>query len=166
MDRRRFVTGLAGLAGATALGGCLGGPGGAVDTPPTRTETPRPTDSGEHPVTPSETTFEVLNRTCGNSANEATVQFDDDSVRVDGRIGGRDTCDTAQLASASLHLDVLEVVVRVVEEPQTETVACAQCLTDIAYSLTAAGLRGGPARVRVVHETADGRETVTVADRP
>jgi hypothetical protein len=94
------------------------------------------------------------------------VTFGEDTVSVDGVIGGRDSCDTAQLASAGLHLDVLEVVVEVVEEPHTETVACAQCLTDIEYAFRASGLGGGPAQVRVVHRTADGETTVTVADRP
>lgn len=174
MDRRHFIAGLGGLTAALGLAGCLTGPGAGPDTPspepptssPPATPTPEPTDSGDHPVTPAETSFQVLDRSCGQGGNAATVSFGEGSVTVEGTIGGRDTCDTAELASASLHLDVLEVVVAVVEEDPDATVACAQCLTDIEYVFRAADLGDGPARVRVVHETADGRETVTVADRP
>lgn len=160
MRRRDLLVATGGLATA-GLSGCLGDPDGSAPT-----ETPEPTNSGDHPITPTETSFDVLDRACGNGDNRATVTFGEDSVSVDGVIGGRDTCDTARLASAGLHLDVLTVVVEVVREPHTATVACAQCLTDIEYAFSASGLRGGPARVRVVHRTADGEETVAVADRP
>lgn len=161
MRRRQLLAAMGGLAATGGLAGCLGSSGGS---PPT--ETLDPTDSGDHPVTPAETSFQVTGRSCGTAENAASVTFGGDSVSVDGVIGGRDSCDTAQLASASLHLDGLEVVVGVVEEPHTETVACAQCLTDIEYAFRASGLSGGPAQVRVVHRTADGEATVTVADRP
>lgn len=167
VNRRRFLSALSGLAGTAGLAGCLGGPGGTVgtDTPPP-TDTPLPTDSGDGAVTPAEQSFEVLDRGCGQAENSATVSFGEDSVTVEGVIGGRDTCDTARLASAGLHHDVLTVVVEVVEAETEGTPVCGQCLTDIEYAYHATGLRGGPARVRVVHRTADGEETVTVADRP
>lgn len=161
MNRRDVLAGLGSLIGTAALAGCLGGPGGSSPT-----ATPDPTDSGDHPVTPTQTTFDVLDRGCGAGENAATVTFDDDTVRVEGVIVGRDTCDTATLAEAGLHLDVLTVVIEVVEEPSTETPVCGQCITDIEYRFSASGLRGGPAQVRVVHRTADGEQTVTVADRP
>ena len=155
MKRRDVLAGLG--IGAAGLAGCLGTSGGA---------TPTPSDSGDHPVTPTETEFEVLERPCGEGANDADVSFGDGAVTVEGVIGGRDTCDTARLAEASLQDDVLRVVVEVVEEPSTATVACGQCLTDIRYRFRASDLGGGPAEVRVVHRTADGQETVAVADRP
>lgn len=161
MQRRELLAAVGGLAATGGLAGCLGEPGGS-----TPSETPLPTDSGDHPITPTETSFQVVGRNCGAGENAASVSFGADSVSIDGVIGGRDTCDTARLAAAGLHLDVLEVVVEVVEEPHTETVACGQCLTDIEYAFSASGLRGGPAQVRVVHRTADGEQTVTVADRP
>lgn len=161
MRRRDVLAEFGGLAAATGLAGCLGGPGRS-----TPTDTPDPTDSGDRAVTPAEIAFEVTDRRCGNSENAASVTFGEDTVRIDGVIGGRDTCDTARLVSAGLHHDVLTVVVEVVEESHTATAACGQCLTDIAYEFTASGLRDGPARVRVVHRTADGEQTVTVADRP
>ncbi len=161
MRRREVLAAFGGLTGGIGLAGCLGGPSGSI---PTNSQSP--TDSGDDPVTPTEVSLRVTGRSCGSSQNAATVTFGEDSVEIDGVIGGRDTCDTAQLVSAGLHDDVLTVVVEVTEEPQTDTVACAQCLTDIDYEFRAAGLRGGPARVRVIHRTADGEQTVTVADRP
>lgn len=160
MQRRDLLAAMGVLTG-TGLAGCLGGSDGS-----TPTESPDPTDSGDHPVTPAETSFQVLDRACGAGDNAASVSFGEDSVSVDGVIGGSDTCDTARLAEAGLHLDVLKVVVEVVREPTTGSVACGQCLTDIEYRFSASGLRDGPAQVRVVHRTADGEETVTVADRP
>lgn len=169
MKRRDVLRGLGGLAGGVGLAGCLGGPGAGTPTktaePDTPVETPDPTDSGDHPVTPTETSFEIVERTCGSAENTAAVSFGEDSVRVEGTIGGRDTCDTARLVEASLHLDVLKVVVEVVQEDTEGTPVCGQCLTDIDYAFSASGLRGGPAQVRVVHLTADGKQTVTVVDR-
>lgn len=160
MKRRDVLAGLGALAGTAGLAGCLAG--GGAETP---TETPDPTDSGDQAHTPRETTFDVVDRSCGQGQNSASVTFGEDSVNVDGTIGGRDTCDTAQLVEAGLHLDVLKVVVEVVQEDTEGTPVCGQCLTDIDYAFSASGLRGGPAQVRVVHLTADGKQTVTVADR-
>lgn len=174
MRRRDLLASLGGLAGAAGLAGCLGESDGPVvnlspsppPSPSGPSPTPEPTDSGEHPVTPAEQSFTVEDRSCGQARHAATVSFGDDSVTVDGVIGGRDTCDTARLAAADLHLDVLTVVVEVVQEPTDGTPVCGQCLTDIEYAYRASGLRGGPARVRIVHHSADGEQTVTVADRP
>lgn len=168
MRRRVF---LAGLASATALSGCLGGAGVSTDTPspspsPSPSPTPEPTDSGEHPVTPDQTTFEVVDASCGQGRNAASVSFDGATVRVEGVIGGRDTCDTARLAAVDYHRDLLTVVVEVVQEEGTETVACGQCLTDIEYAFSATVAGDGPDQVEVVHRTAAGESTVTTADRP
>lgn len=161
VNRRRYLAALGGLAGVSGVAGCLGGPGGAIPT-----DSPEPTDSGDHPVTPSETTFRVTDRACGSGANRATVAQAEGVVSIDGVIGGRDTCDTAQLAEATLHQGELTVVVEVHAEEHTGTVACAQCLTDISYEFSATVGEGGPDRVRVVHRTADGEQTVVVAEPP
>lgn len=165
MRRRDVLTGLA-AAGAASLTGCLGGSGASPDPDRSPTATPPPSDSGPHPVTPTDRTFEVLSRACGEGRNEATVRFDGDAVAVDGTVGGRDSCDTARLAEASLLDGELTVVVEVVEEDPVGTVACAQCLTDIEYAFEASVPDGGPDRVRVVHDSADGRSTVAVAEHP
>lgn len=161
MNRRRYLAALGGLAGVSGVAGCLGGPGGAIPT-----DTLEPTDSGDHPVTPSRTTFRVTDRSCGSGANRATVAFAEEIVSIEGVIGGRDTCDTARLAEASLHQGELAVVVEVRSEEHTGTVGCAHCLTDIGYEFSATVGEGGPDRVRVVHRTADGEQTVTVAEPP
>lgn len=160
MQRRRYLATLGGLAGVSGLAGCLAGLG--ADTP---SPTPDPTPSGDQGYTPTELSFDVRNRDCGEGLNDATVNFGDDVVEIDGVIAGLDTCDTARLADTSLHLDVLEVDVAVVRAPATDTPACAECSTDIDYHLRAAGLRGGPAQLRVLHRTAAGEVTAAVADR-
>ncbi|MFB6362399.1 MAG: hypothetical protein ABEH59_13905 [Halobacteriales archaeon] len=159
MRRRRYLATLGGLAGVSSLAGCL-------DELGAPTPSPDPTPSGDQAYTPKELSFEVRDRECGEGLNDATVSFGDDVVDIDGVIAGRDTCDTARLVDTSLHLDVLEIDVAVVREPATDTPACAECITDIDYHLRAAGLRGGPAQVRVRHRTADGEVTAAVADRP
>lgn len=183
MRRRTLLASIGGLAATPILAGCLGGSGGTTPTPtpeatptptpdvtstptPDATPSPDPSDSGDHPVTPTEQTFEVLDRRCGSGEHAATVGFDWEVVAVDGVIGGRDTCDTARLASADLAGDVLTVVVDVVEESHTETAACAQCLTDIEYAFTATFTDEGPTSVRIVHRSADGETTVATADWP
>lgn len=162
MRRRTLLRSLGGLTGATAIAGCLGGPGGSTGSP-TPSPTPTPTESG--PGTPTGTSFEVQDRSCGSGDNAATVSFDDGSIAVDGVIGGRDACDTAE-ADVTMEADVLVLTVEVVEEPGTEEAACAQCLTDIEYSFTATFSTEGPAQVRVVHRSADGTSTVATGDRP
>ena len=177
MRRRDVLQALAGAGATVGLAGCLGSAGagdpprGTPDGSPTPTPPPPPgttppDDSGPHPVTPTDTSFEVRSRECGVGEDRATVSFDADGVAVDGVVGGRDTCDTARLAGASLRDGTLEVVVEVYRETSDATVACAQCLTDVAYRFAARVPGGGPERVRVVHDAAGGRTTVTVADRP
>lgn len=158
MERRTLLTGLGGLAATAAIGGCLSAPAGndRTLTDPT---------SGEHPVTPTETSFTVDDRSCGQGEHAATVAFDDGTVTVDGVIGGRDTCDTAELAGATIDAGTLTVTVALIEEPRTGTPACGQCLTDIEYTASVGGLGDAVSRVRVVHRTADGGQTVTVAER-
>ncbi|MFB6362354.1 MAG: hypothetical protein ABEH59_13665, partial [Halobacteriales archaeon] len=67
------------------LSGCTTEPGGTVSSEST-TETADPTDSGPHPVTPTETAFRIQDRSCGQGANDATVAVDGSTVRIDGVI--------------------------------------------------------------------------------
>lgn len=153
MNRRRVLIGVTGMLGASGLAGCLGGPGGSI--PPT--DTPEPTP-------PMEVSFDLLDVSCGSGDNAATVAFEDGSVSVEGTIGGRNTCERAQLASANRNAGTLEVVVEVVD-PHTGAVGCAQCLTDIDYAFHASGIGDGVEAVRVIHRSADGEATVSVEER-
>lgn len=166
MNRRRFLA-LAGTAGSLSLGGCVGaGPPGAgspttdpetVSPPSTITTTPTP-DHGP------EVSFAVVDRTCGSGADDAEIAFSADAVRVDGVIGGRDTCDTAELDGVDLDDGTLTVRVATALDPDSGG-ACAQCLTDIRYEATARFEGDLPDRVEVIHEGIGGRETVATATR-
>lgn len=151
MNRRSVLIAIGSTVG---LAGCLGGPGGQPS--PTASPTPSPTPIGDPD-------FSITDRSCGSGENAAAVTFGDGTVSVDGTIGGRDTCDTALLDGVEWHDDTLTVRVQVAREKTTETVACAQCLTDIDYTVTVPLGGRPPETVKVVHVTADGSQTVTTA---
>lgn len=161
MQRRtllRTALGVSTLA-MSGLAGCTGGPGGTVSPQPSET-TAEPTDSGPHPVTPTDTAFSIQDRSCGEGANDATVAVDGSTIGVDGVIGGSDTCDTAQLAEVDFHDGVLTVVVETVKEETSETPACGQCLTDIDYTFETTLPDAPLDTVKVVHDTSRGRDVV------
>lgn len=155
MKRRSVLAGLAALTTA----GCLGGAPPGTDSPtPTATPTRTPTDTPERNVE-----FSVTNRACGNGTNAATVSFGPDTITVDGTIGGRDTCDTAVFESAEWADGHLTVRVQIAREKGTETLACAQCLTDIDYTATIPVGNRNPTKVTVIHVSQSGTQTVTTA---
>jgi hypothetical protein len=127
MKRRRALTRVGTLLLA-GLAGCLGGDGGA-------TETTAPETAGTA-TPPFITRLEVLERACGEGENSASVAFEEDGVRVDGTIGGSDTCDTAELDTVDFSDGTLSVAVATVQETVSGTPACGQCLTDIDYRMT------------------------------
>jgi hypothetical protein len=161
MQRRSFLRRV--LAGSTitfiGVAGCTAAPGGTVSPEPTE-RTAEPTDSGPHPVTPTATAFNIQDRSCGEGANDATILVDGSMVRVNGVIGGSDTCDTARLLEVDLHDGVLTVVIATVKEETSETPACGQCLTDIEYAFETTVLESVPETIKVVHESSGGREVV------
>jgi len=177
MKRRDLLSGL-GTVGALSLAGCLGGAGSnGVETPPSDTPTsgtPTPTTSTPPPTTsavptempgPVETTFAVGKRSCGSGEDDASVSFADDAVEISGTIGGRDTCDTAELARVHASDDTLTVRVRTVREEGTDTLACAQCLTDIEYAVTIRFEGVLPGTIEVIHESRNGIVTAARAER-
>lgn len=138
--RRRTALAGGGSLLVGLLAGCLGasvGPGG--------TETDRT-------VTPDlEPTFSVESRGCGQGTDRASVEFETGSVRVDGVIGGSNTCESAALESVAMADGTLRVIVATVM-PETGTPACGQCLTDINYHLQVAYDGPAPETVVVVHD--------------
>lgn len=125
MKRR---TALVWLAGA-GVSGCLQGrdPGTPTAVTPTPTATASPT-----PTPPVETEFDVHDRACGAGTDTATVRSTRKGVEVDGVISGRNTCDTAEPAGVQFDEGTLTVRVRTVDGD--DDFACAQCITDIAYT--------------------------------
>jgi hypothetical protein len=155
MKRRSVLAGLAALTTA----GCLGNSPPGTDSPtPTTTPTRTPTDTPGRDVA-----FSVTDRACGNGTNAASVSFAPDTITVDGTIGGRDTCDTALLDAAEWNDGHLTVWVQIAREKGTETLACAQCLTDIHYNATIPIGDGTPSKVTVIHRSQSGSQTVTTA---
>lgn len=125
MKRRTALTRI-GTPLLAGLAGCLGG--GATET-----EAPRTTATAPPSII---TRLEILDRSCGQGENSASVTFRDDAVRVEGTIGGSDTCDTAVLDTVDFSDGTLSVAVATVRETLTGTPACGQCLTDIDYRMT------------------------------
>lgn len=163
MNRRSFLVGFAVVA---ASAGCLGGDSG--EPSPTPAESPTPTETPT-PVPPPEPTvesdFTVTDRSCGTGENAASISFEDGSVTVDGTIRGSNTCDTAVLDSIEWPDDTLTIRVKATQMKTTETVACGQCITDIRYTAELSIDGPLPDRVKVVHDTSTGTETVATATR-
>lgn len=179
MKRRTFVraiagAGIAGIAGCTETGPGQGGPGNTATDTPTDAPTGEPTDtatgtssdtppSGSPPTseatptpTPgsprvSGTSFEVVENTCGEEKNRATVEWTDRSVKVTGVVNGANPCYTAELERARYdgEADELRVDVRSYN-PETQT-ACAQCIVEIDYRSTVEFEGGTPGSVVVRH---------------
>lgn len=138
---------------------------GADDTPtesatdePTPTEestpTEEPTATEESPSSSREMTdrsFEVVDRSCGEGANRASVERGTDRVVVDGVIDGRNGCYTAELERAEYDdgAGELTVDVRSFEE---DGEACTQCIVDVDYRATFEFDRGTPDTVTVRHD--------------
>lgn len=155
MKRRSVLAGLVALTTA----GCLGDSPPGTDSPtPTTTPTRTPTDTPGRDVE-----FAVTDRACGNGTNAVSVSFDPDTITVDGTIGGRDTCDTALLEATEWSDGHLTVRVQIAREKGTETLACAQCLTDIDYSAKIPVGDRTPSKVTVIHVSQSGSQTVTTA---
>lgn len=148
MERRTLLTAcacvIAGLAGCTGQGSR--GPGG--DGTPTGSPSPTPTSSPEPVVT--DTAFTVRNTACGTGESAATVDRDDGTVTVDGTATGNNGCYTADLQSARVEDDELEVAVRTHEEGASDT-ACTQCIVDIDY-VAEVEYEGSLERVVVTHD--------------
>lgn len=151
LHRRDVLAGLAGAYVMASIAGCLG-----RAEEPTTTVTP---DGGGVPVAPSETTFNVNERQCGEGKNVATISRDGGDVMVEGVIAGRDTCDTAR-AAVTMESGTLVLTVNIEQKPTTGTPACAECITDIEYEFAATFPNEGPSNVRVVHQSATGVQTV------
>lgn len=165
--KRRTLLRAAAVAGTGVLAGCAdtgpdsGSPAdGQTDSPtdsPTETPTESPTATegsggGSREVT--DRSFEVLEQSCGQGENSATVERGDDRVIVEGTIGGSNTCYTAELERAQYDsgADRLTVAVRSYEHtPEDETPACGQCIVDINYRATVEFDDGTPDEVTVRH---------------
>lgn len=177
--KRRVLLRAAAAGGAGLLAGCVGGEEGrgATASPtesPTASPTASPTDSTDSPTdeptdSPTErststtetasgsreltdSSFEVLDRSCGDGTNRASVDRGDDRVVVEGTIDGRNGCYTAELERARYDDGADELTVDVRSYESDESDMCTQCITDIDYRGTFEFDEGTPDTVTVRHD--------------
>lgn len=94
----------------------------------------------------------MLDSTCGEGTNDASVSTEERTVLVQGTIGGSNTCEIAKLTDLTLTDGHLEVIIAA-EMPDTDdTPACGPCLTDIDYRLEVR-LESVPDSVTVLHNS-------------
>lgn len=147
--RRRTVLAGGGSLLAGLVAGCLGN----------GTRGGTPTDGPSTPVlNPG---FTVESRNCGQGEDRASVSFAEDTIGVDGVIGGSNTCESAALDSVTMTDGTLRIAI-VTIMPETGTPACGQCLTDIEYQLKVQYTGRAPDEVVVRHDGS----TVTRVARP
>lgn len=149
------------------------GEGTATDSPtdggaetPTETDDDTPTGAAEATETPDgsgsnemvDRTFEVVGTQCGRGANRADVSRGDDRVDVDGTIGGRNGCYTADRERATYDDGTDELTVAVRSYDDSDGGYCQQCIVDVDYRAAFEFEDGTPGTVRVLH---DGEQVTT-----
>jgi hypothetical protein len=148
MERRTFLTGVAGVLAATA--GCVGSAPATPDDGPAD-------DATGTPVPPSITSRSLDPRDdCGEAGN-ASISTDGTSVVVEGCITGRNGCMVAALESATYDAEADELTVRVVTEDESGTdEMCTQQIVHRGYRVTVAFGGGLPGTTTVIHDGMDG----------
>ena len=113
------------------------------------TETPDGSDGSNEMADQS---FEVGGTECGQGANRAAVSRGDDRVDVDGTIGGRNGCYTAELEDATYDDESDELTVAVHAYEDSDGGYCQQCIVDVDYRASFEFRDGTPDEVTVVHD--------------
>ena len=161
------TTGAAGSGTTTGATGSTETTDGSRDsaTGTAKEPTGTPTAGGQTPTDGSlavaDTTFEVTSSECGGGVDEASVAIDGDTVTVEGTIGGRNGCETARIAEATVRSGTLAVAVETYVPETDEPKGCTQCLVDIRYTATVT-VDGGTLDAVVV-EHGDERVTETAS---
>lgn len=101
---------------------------------------------------------------CGEE-DDATIEFLDEHVTVDGAITAPDPCHEAVLDAAEYDEtdDELAVTVAVAEGDEDEI--CQQCIGEVSYGARIAFEGGLPESVVVVHDSKEEQRTVAEAER-
>lgn len=133
------------------------------EEPPTATDEPGEPSTATDEGTPTggetsesngtvDESFEVVGSDCGRGADRADVERGADRVNVDGTIGGRNGCETAELERVTYDdgADELTIAVRTVDDGAEG--ACMQCIVDVDYRATVEFDDGTPADVRILHD--------------
>lgn len=155
--KRRTLLATVGTISTGAVAGCTSGsdesPGKGEATP-----TPNPTPGLE------EATLSREGNCPSEDGGTASIDFGDATVTVDGCLTARDGCHYPGLAEAVYEDDVFRIVVEEVDESDPDEV-CTQAIEYRAYTVAATFADGTPESVEVVHDAADGRNTVATAER-
>jgi len=125
------------------------------------------TDGGGERPTVTDTSFEVTGRESGTQVDEATIQFDAETVRVDGTIWGSDGCKTAALDSANYDSEADELTVAVVTTDREDADgACTQAIVEVGYRAEIRFTGGYPGTVVVTHDRGEGAVEVASESAP
>lgn len=120
---------------------------------PEETDEPTPTESG---ASGSDgivgRSFEVTETSCGTGDQQAAVERDGDRVVVDGTIGGRNGCYTAELDRASYDERTDELTVAIQSVAAGDGGPCLQCIVDVDYRAAVEFAGDAPGTVRVFHD--------------
>lgn len=187
MNRRRFAASILGFAAACS--GCTspdpGGGGNGDTSSPTRTptdlatgtapgsptETPSdsptdsPTETRSNSGAVTDTSFEILDNSCGTGEEEAAVEQGADRIIVRGTISGRNGCFTAELERASYDTDAGEMTVAVRSFSNSDgDGGCTECIVDIEYRATVSYDANDPETVTVLHNDEQVEQSGTPTD--
>lgn len=162
MNRRSLLSSTAAGLGALLAGCSRTGTNASGNPTTTETTTDTPTTTTTEtphsdPATPTETTFRVVDSYPKSKPGGATVEFNEDEVRIHGHIEARSACYTAKLAGATLRGNELAVRVQTVKKEGVD--ACIQPIYIVEYEATVGVSGDGPETVVVVH---DGEQVASV----
>ena len=160
--------------GTTQSGSTSGAGTTATASPPTTAAEPTTATASTSTATTTETPTSDTQGTTGTPVPDAqstqegsgaSVTFENGGSRVvvAGTIIGQDGCRRAVLDSVQANDGTLVVSVGTERDVGTNTM-CTQALTPVDYRFVLTP-EDPPESVTVVHDTADGRRTVTTADR-
>ncbi|WP_410765662.1 hypothetical protein [Haloferax sp. DFSO60] len=159
MKRRAL---LVAVGASVSLAGCASEPSPETETPTATTTTSTPTETPSEPMlTEASLTPEEVDQ-C--NARETTVVFSESKIDVIGCVVGRSGCSGLRLASARYDAeeDSTRLVVEAIEN-RDEGEVCTQALTSLGYRVALTYQHGVPGEIVVVHDDANGRQTVVRA---
>jgi len=160
--RRRTLLATLGTMATGAVAGCTGGSNDGSGS-----DDSGGSGSTDAPATEPEMGDATLSRVgdCEQgSAGTATVSFGEAAVDVEGCLIARNGCHYPALADAGYADGEFRLVVEEVDESEPDDM-CTEALEYRAYEAEVTFDDGTPETVAVVHDTAQGRQTVTTASR-
>lgn len=159
MRRRSYLREVGSATALLGLAGCVTSLGESLSL----SDNERSDEIGESQGSPAQTSFSVLDRSCGSGEDEASIQFHDETIVISGTIVGNDGCSMAEMIDVTFQDNVLTVVIGIFREDQSEYVGCADCVTNLDYRFETR-TRTHVAEVRVIHQSSQGEESVVATE--